>query len=225
MRDELEILRQGRLNTLKGGTETPVSRPTGRSSPGQPSARWTAEAGPAPRPVRAERRRAAALLETPRPAPDLPADRPSPSENGGGGGRRSGRGWRRRWSDSQPSKPRLRKLRFFLILLGLAILALISTVFGMLMAVASDLPQLENTQQYAVGRNSFLYDDHWRPIGLFAPPNHEVIDSWKQISPAMIRAIVAVEDRRFWSDPGVDIRGIARAFFADITGGRVQGAS
>jgi penicillin-binding protein 1A len=112
-----------------------------------------------------------------------------------------------------------------LILVGLGILALISTVFGMMMAVASDLPQLENTQQYAVGHNSYLYDDHWHPIGLFAPPNHEVIDTWKQISPAMLRAIVSVEDRRFWSDPGVDIRGIARAFLADITGGRTQGAS
>jgi penicillin-binding protein 1A len=37
--------------------------------------------------------------------------------------------------------------------------------------------------------------------------------------------MVAVEDKRFWSDPGVDIRGIARAFVADITGGSRQGAS
>ena len=52
-----------------------------------------------------------------------------------------------------------------LILVGLGTLALISTVFGMLIAVASDLPQLENTQQYAQGRTSYLYDDHGRPIG------------------------------------------------------------
>ena len=41
----------------------------------------------------------------------------------------------------------------------------------------------------------------------------------------MRRAIVAVEDRRFWSDPGVDLRGIARAVVADVTGGSRQGAS
>ena len=41
----------------------------------------------------------------------------------------------------------------------------------------------------------------------------------------MRRAIVSVEDKRFWTDPGVDIRGIARAFLADITGGSRQGAS
>ena len=52
-----------------------------------------------------------------------------------------------------------------------------------------------------------------------------MIDNYDQISPAMRDAIVAIEDKRFWSDPGVDIRGIARAFIADVTGGGTQGAS
>ncbi len=44
-------------------------------------------------------------------------------------------------------------------LLGLGVLALISTVFGMLMAVASDLPALENKAEYNAARNSVLYAD------------------------------------------------------------------
>ena len=115
------------------------------------------------------------------------------------------------------------------VLIGLGALAFVSTVFGMMMAVASDLPQLENQAQYKKEANSFLYDDHWRPIGIFAPPNNVVIDSITggkdEISPAMQDAIVAIEDKRFWSSPGVDIRGIGRAFVADITGGARQGAS
>ena len=112
-----------------------------------------------------------------------------------------------------------------LILTGLGALAFISTVFGMMMAVASDLPQLENKQQYKEEANSFLYDDHWRPIGIFAPPNNVVIDTYDDISRPMRQAIVSIEDKRFWTNPGVDIRGIARAFIADITGGARQGAS
>jgi penicillin-binding protein 1A len=119
----------------------------------------------------------------------------------------------------------VRKLRLALILVGLVVLAFISTVFGALMSVASDLPQLENRQQYKLAANSYLYDDHWNRIGIFAPPNHEVIDTYGRIAPSMRDAIVAVEDRRFWSDPGVDIRGIGRAFLADLTGGATQGAS
>ncbi|MBV9423237.1 MAG: transglycosylase domain-containing protein, partial [Solirubrobacterales bacterium] len=135
---------------------------------------------------------------------------------------------RRRSSDGngRPPKPRLRKLRFFSILIGLMALAIVSTVFGMMMAVASDVPLIENEQQYRHElHNSLLYDDHWRPIGLFAPPNHVVIDSYGDISRYMRDGIVAVEDKRFWTDPGVDIRGIARAFIADVTGGSRQGAS
>ena len=147
---------------------------------------------------------------------------------GGGNGRgrkpTRGRFWRRRRGPR--TKPRVRKLRLILILIGLGALAVVSTVFGMMMAVASDLPQIENRQVYSsASANSYLYDDHWHLIGQFAPPNHEVIDSFQQTSPWMRRAIVSVEDRRFWTDPGVDLRGIARAAIADLSGGSQQGAS
>ena len=56
-----------------------------------------------------------------------------------------------------PPKPKLKKLRLALVLAGLTVLALISTVFGMLMAVASDLPALENRAEYNAARNSVLY--------------------------------------------------------------------
>ncbi|MFZ0041688.1 MAG: transglycosylase domain-containing protein, partial [Solirubrobacteraceae bacterium] len=135
---------------------------------------------------------------------------------------------RRRWrrdKEGRPAKPRVHKLRLLSVLLGLSVLAIISTLFGMMMAVASDLPQIENKAEYHHEVNSYLYDDHWRPIGIFAPPNHTVIDTLGQVAPAMQDAIISVEDKRFWTDPGVDIRGIARAFVADVTGGATQGAS
>ncbi len=125
-----------------------------------------------------------------------------------------------------PRKPRLRKLRLLALFAGFGILAVISLIFGVLMSVASDIPQLENRTQYRHDlHNSFLYDDRWRPIGMLAPPNHVVIDQFAQISPWMRRAIVSVEDRRFWTDPGVDFRGIGRAFLSDVGGGATQGAS
>ena len=81
--------------------------------------------------------------------------------------------------DGRRRKPKVRKLRLFWILLGLGGLAIVSTIFGMMMAVASDLPQIENRAEYKrLGANSYLYDDHWRKIGIFAPPNSEVIDTF-----------------------------------------------
>jgi penicillin-binding protein 1A len=132
--------------------------------------------------------------------------------------------WRRR-ADGRPARPRVRKLRLLSILAGLSVLAVVSMLFGMMMAVASDLPELENRQQYKQEQNSYLYDDHWRPIGIFAPDNHVVIDTANQIAKAMKAATVSTEDKRFWTDPGIDFRGIARALVADVTGGATQGAS
>ncbi|HEY2435860.1 MAG TPA: transglycosylase domain-containing protein, partial [Solirubrobacteraceae bacterium] len=153
------------------------------------------------------------------PEPAGPTSPPEPPDFGGGGNG-GGPG-----DEGRPPRPRLRKLRLLAIFFGLLILAIVSTIFGMMMAVASDIPQLENRQQYKFAKSSILYDDHWNQIGTFAPPNHAVIDRYERIAPAMRYAIIAIEDKRFFSDPGVDIRGIARAFVSDITGGPTQGAS
>ncbi len=41
----------------------------------------------------------------------------------------------------------------------------------------------------------------------------------------LICATVAIEDRNFWENPGINVRGIARAFWADIRGQQIQGGS
>src|SRR6202000_389926 len=125
----------------------------------------------------------------------------------------------------RPTRPKLKKRRLFSVVVGLSLIAVVSLVFGMMMAVASDLPQLENKRQYGHEANSYMYDDQGRPIGLFAPPNHNVIDRFTAIDKNMRRAIVAVEDKRFWTDSGVDIRGVARAFVADANGKALQTAA
>ncbi len=134
------------------------------------------------------------------------------------------RRWRRR-RDGRPPKPKLRKLRLLVILTGLGALAVVSTVFGMMMAVASDLPLLNLRDLAQTRHNSYLYDDRGRALGILEPPNNVVVDTFQEMSPYMRRAIVSIEDKRFWTDPGVDIRGIARAFLSDLTGGARQGAS
>src|SRR4051794_14267134 len=45
-------------------------------------------------------------------------------------------------------KRKLKKLRLAAVLAGLCVLAVISTVFGMLISVSSDLPALENKAEY-----------------------------------------------------------------------------
>jgi penicillin-binding protein 1C len=47
----------------------------------------------------------------------------------------------------------------------------------------------------------------------------------EEISPAMRRAIIASEDRRFMRHHGVDFRAVAAALVHDVGGGRIRGAS
>ncbi len=123
-------------------------------------------------------------------------------------------------------RPRVRKLRLTLVFGGLSVLALISTVFGMMMAVASDLPQLENLPRFRSAQNSTLLDIRGRPLGLLVSNKNRVLVRYDQIAPAMRHAIIAIEDRRFYTNNGIDLRGIGRAFVADIVSKQAQqGAS
>lgn len=123
-------------------------------------------------------------------------------------------------------KRRVKKLRLLFIFTGLTVLAGVSTVFGMMMAVASELPNLEDREQYKVARASIMYDRTGREITRLRNNENRIIVATDQIAPVMKQAVVAIEDRRFYDHRGVDFRGIGRAVVADVSGmGARQGAS
>ncbi len=135
----------------------------------------------------------------------------------------------RRIRSRRPGRPKpgqIKKIRLLVIIVGLGLLAGASMVFGMMMAVAGDLPQLETKAQYAEAKNSEVFDDQGRKIGTLLSNNQRILVGSDQISPYIKEAAVAIEDQRFYEHRGVDFRGIARAVVADILpGGSTQGAS
>jgi penicillin-binding protein 1A len=124
------------------------------------------------------------------------------------------------------TKPRLRKLRFAVVILGLSVLAFVSWIFGIMMAVAQDLPSLENRQQYVHSQNSVVYDVNGVKLATLTNNQGRIFDDTDEISPVMKEATVAIEDQRFYEHRGVDFQGIARAVVDDIfSGSAAQGAS
>src|SRR5580698_8139620 len=122
-------------------------------------------------------------------------------------------------------RPRLKRLRFLLILLAVLLLGLVSFVFGMFVAVASDLPSLTRFSQFKDEQSSYLYDDLGHPIGVLSQQNRVIVTP-SQIPPIVKEAVISIEDKRFQTNSGVDIRGIARAFVQDVEHkGNLQGAS
>ena len=123
-------------------------------------------------------------------------------------------------------RPRIKKLRLLGILLPLGVLAVVSTVFGMMMAVASDLPSLTAAQQLRHARNSILYDSRGNKLGILTSNENRILIPYQDIAPSMRFAVIAIEDKRFYNNSGVDLRGIARAFVQDLVQKRsAQGGS
>ena len=123
------------------------------------------------------------------------------------------------------ARPRLKRLRLVAILLSLLLLGVVSFVFGMFVSIAADLPSLTRFSLYHNEQSSFLYDDLGHPIGVLSQQNRVIVTP-SEIPPIVKEAVVSIEDKRFYHNSGVDLRGIARALVADIRGGgAVQGAS
>jgi penicillin-binding protein 1A len=123
-------------------------------------------------------------------------------------------------------RPKLKKLRFALVFLGLSVLAFVSWIFGIMMAVASDLPQLEDRAQFANAENSVVYDINGQKIATLTNNEGRILINSGDIAPVMKEATVSIEDQRFYEHRGVDYQGIARAVVQDVLQtGASQGAS
>jgi membrane peptidoglycan carboxypeptidase len=69
-------------------------------------------------------------------------------------------------------------------------------------------------------------DDGNSIIGVFFDKTHSKYTPYKDIPPIFIKAVVASEDRYFFTHPGFDIKAILRAFIANVRSGKVmQGGS
>jgi penicillin-binding protein 1A len=114
-------------------------------------------------------------------------------------------------------KRKIKKLRLALVVLGLLALALISTVFGMMMAVSNELPSLEDTAQFRAARNSTLVAaDGKAQIAQLTDNQNRILLNPAEVSPNVKNAVIAIEDKRFYTHHGVDYTGIARALWQDV---------
>ena len=143
-----------------------------------------------------------------------------------GGGRGRGRFGRRR---RRPRRGRIRWPRLLAILVPVSFLAVISFVFGIVLAYEPPDPGADRQTQCSVHkRRRGLHplrrgepadrDPHLRHAGLPAaaahPPDHAGTRSSRSRTSAST------------TEPGVDLKGIVRAFLADVVGGGGrQGAS
>jgi penicillin-binding protein 1A len=137
---------------------------------------------------------------------------------------------RRKRSTEAPTsngrRRRIRKLRLLALLLILFLLGLASFTFGLITAVASQIPNCDPARvPHEVDGHIYANDNHAILATLRGAESRILVRS-NEIAPIMRQAIVAIEDKRFYQHHGVDLRGIGRAVWADISSKKVvQGGS
>ncbi|RNM12568.1 transglycosylase domain-containing protein [Nocardioides pocheonensis] len=148
----------------------------------------------------------------------------SRSDNGprnGNGGRSRGTTSRKAAKPKLTGKERARRIAKYGLIAGLVGALVLSAMFYIAYR-ATDIP--DPNQAFQAQTTNVYYAGGKTKIGRFATQNRESIPL-ADVPKVMQDAAVAAEDRTFWTNKGIDPKGIIRAAFSNAKGGATQGAS
>ena len=112
-------------------------------------------------------------------------------------------------------------LKFFLISSAWGATFLIAYV----LYIAHDLPDISALEDPRKGRKVTILDNNGLTLSTYGNIYGYYVP-YKEIPRNLVNAIIAIEDRKFFEHPGVDVVGILRAAFANFKAGHVvQGGS
>jgi penicillin-binding protein 1A len=144
-------------------------------------------------------------------------------------------------SNDSPNENKKRKIFsilkiFFFFIFKLSVSAMTSIIIACFIYVSINitkatevLPSQEEIKLYKINIPSVIYDRNNEIIAKLFTENRSIVEL-KEISPWVIMAVLAAEDKDFFSHSGISISGIARSIWADmqqiLSGtGNVQGGS
>ncbi len=112
----------------------------------------------------------------------------------------------------------------FVLFLGLIIVTS-AFLFGVYYYFVHDLPDLTSITGYHPKLVTEVYSYDGSLIGEFYTERRKMIP-YEKIPKRVVQAFVAMEDKRFFEHPGVDLKGIIRALIRNIKKGElVEGGS
>lgn len=125
-------------------------------------------------------------------------------------------------NDGMPPPRRLSRRKAWLIgiLAGLLVLCGAGTAIG-----GYYFDSVPPPEELVLPESTTLYyADGKTPMAKLGTENRTILP-YDQMNEAVKQAMVAAEDRTFWTNEGIDFRGVVRAAWNNITGGDRQGAS
>ena len=146
-----------------------------------------------------------------------PAKRPARRAAPAPGGARSA------FPAARPRRGRHGKLKKFLWGMRVTILSLaIIAVIGVF--VAYERTELPDPNHDFQTNTSFIYYRDGSRLGSFSVQNRQSIP-YESMPKDLRNAVVSAENRTFWTDPGISVKGMVRAAWAIARGGEMQGGS
>lgn len=97
---------------------------------------------------------------------------------------------------------------------------LIGGSVGFILYTAWDLPEVQALESYKPSITSRVYSDSHQLLAEYFVENRTPV-ILSDVPEALIKALVATEDTRFYSHHGLDYRGIARALYRNVRSGRI----
>src|SRR5579859_4248124 len=121
----------------------------------------------------------------------------------------------------EPITRRSRLLTFGLR--GGIVCAVALALLGAYVWITTPLPSPERLRARAAEVNTRILDQHGQLLYQLPDPlsGSQQPLALSDMPPALRQATIATEDRSFYTNPGIDIRGIARAALADIASGHI----
>ena len=114
-----------------------------------------------------------------------------------------------------------------MLFITLLILAVAGT--GVLMGIAKawveTAPQLDMSVFGSQAKTSFVYDKYGELITDFKGNENRIDATWNEIPENLKKAVIAIEDQRFHTHNGVDIRRYISAFIGNLFSNDMQGGS
>ncbi len=159
--------------------------------------------------------------------------RPTSDGRTGGNGNRGSRSGSTRSYRKKPSLKQ-RILRFLQISMAVVLIAVAAAAIFLvsrgyakeLIALrdeASELVANSTEETFMADRNTIIYDAFGGTLAELGGTKNVTYLSMEEIPDDVRRAFVSIEDKRFYSHPGFDIKGIGRAVVAMLRNGEVSG--
>ena len=124
--------------------------------------------------------------------------------------------------------------KFYLLVIGVILVAFVgigvigaSAGLGVFKGIIDTSPDISNIDVTPTGFSTFIYDNQGNQTAkLVASDSNRIPVSWDKIPDNLAKAFVAIEDERFYSHNGIDIKGIMRAGVTAVKNRNLsQGAS